>query len=431
MRSARTATIAIAAVVCLVAASCPADDSNTGTAPTGTGTGAGATTGAAPATMTAAELTTTEVAQADTSGTTEASPSSSAAPAAFTDEVIAQIDAAAKASLTNGVTGTIVSIVDPKRGAFLKTYGTADTAGTPMSPDMHYRIGSVTKTFTAAAVLRLVDQGLLALTDPIAMYVDDLPNGDVITIQDLLAMRSGLFDFANDQSFYARYTADPTLRWTTEDALAIMRAHAAEATAPNQETVYTNGNYLILGQVIERVTGQTVQDHLTGLISELGLTSTSYPTGDTLPEPYVTGYYSDGTTPPPAGGYRDVTLQNPAVGGAAGALISTVPDMTRYAVELGTGAGLTPETWQQRQTWTPVTTSGVRLQYGLGIIQLGDWIGHDGSMFGYSNMVFYLPSEQAAVVVMSNAADQIAVPSQALWGDVVKVLYPDTLSTWP
>ena len=57
--------------------------------------------------------------------------------------------------------------------------------------------------------------------------------------------------------------------------------------------------------------------------------------------------------PPPAAGYRDVTLQNPAVGGAAGALISTVPDMTRYAVELGTGAGLTPETWQQRQTWTP------------------------------------------------------------------------------
>ena len=167
------------------------------------------------------------------------------------------------------------------------------------------------------------------------------------------------------------------------------------------------------------------------MIGELGLTNTSYPTGDTLPEPYVTGYYSDGTTPPPAGGYRDVTVQNPAVPGAAGAIISTVPDMTRYAVELGTGAGLTPETWQARQTWTPLTTSGVRLQYGLGITQLGDWIGHDGSMFGYSNMVFYLPSEQAAVVVMGNAADQIAVPSQALWGDVVKLLYPDSLPTWP
>ena len=378
-----------------------------------------------------AEVKTAEAAPADTSATTEASPSASTAPAAFTDEEIAQIDAAAMASLTNGTTGTIVSIVDPKRGSFLKAYGIADTAGTPMSPDMQYRIGSVTKTFTADAVLRLVDQGLVALTDPIATYVDDIPNGDVVTVQNLLAMRSGLYDFGDDQAFFAQYTADPTLPWATEDTLAIIRAHASEATAPNQETVYNNGNYVILGEVIERVTGQTVEEHLTGLIGELGLANTSYPIGDTLPEPYVTGYLSDGTMPPPAGGYRDVTLQNPAVGGAAGALISTVPDMTRYAVELGTGAGLTPETWQQRQTWTHLTTSGVRLQYGLGITQLGDWIGHDGSMLGYSNMVFYLPSEQAAVVVMNNAADEIAVPSQALWGDVVKLLYPDLLPTWP
>ena len=132
-----------------------------------------------------------------------------------------------------------------------------------------------------------------------------------ITIQDLLAMRSGLFDFANDQDFFARYTADPTLPWTTEDALRDHAGHAAEATAPNETSAYNNGNYVLLGLVIERVTGQTVQDHLTGLIGELGLTSTSYPAGDTLPEPYVSGYYSDGTTPPPAGGYRDVTLQQP------------------------------------------------------------------------------------------------------------------------
>ena len=353
------------------------------------------------------------------------------APGAFTDDEIAQIDAAAMASLTNGTTGTIVSIVDPERGTFLKAYGTADTAGTPMSPDMHYRIGSVTKTFTADAVLRLVDQGLVALTDPIAMYVDDIPNGDVVTIQDLLAMRSGLFDFADDQDFYN--STSPTRRCRGRRRT---RWRSSGRTPPRprrrtRTTVYNNGNYVLLGLVIERVTGQTVDEHLTGLIAELGLTNTSYPTGDTLPEPYVTGYYSDGTTPPPAGGYRDVTVQTPVIPGAAGAIISTVPDMTRYAIELGTGAGLSPETWQARQTWTPLTTSGVRLQYGLGITQLGDWIGHDGSMFGYSNMVFYLPSEQAAVVVMGNAADQIAVPSQALWGDVVKLLYPDSLPTWP
>ena len=70
--------------------------------------------------------------------------------------------------------------------------------------------------------------------------------------------------------------------------LAIIRAHAAEATPPNKTTAYNDGNFVLLGLVIEKVTGQTVHDHLTGLIGELGLTSTSYPTGNALPEPYVT-----------------------------------------------------------------------------------------------------------------------------------------------
>ena len=165
----------------------------------------------------------------------------------------------------------------------------------------------MTKTFTADAVLRLVDQGKVALTDPMSMYVDDLPYGDQVTIQDLLAMRSGMYDFGNDTDFFNRYLADPTLPWTAEDALAIVRAHASEATPPNQATAYVNTNFVVLGLVIEQVTGQTVEEHLNGLISELGLTASSYPSNDDMPEPYVHGYYSDGKMAAPAGGYRDVT----------------------------------------------------------------------------------------------------------------------------
>lgn len=364
-----------------------------------------------------------------TSGAVPAS--SSPAAAGFSRTEVAAIDAAAIASLNNGTTGTVVSITDPGRGTFLKAYGTADTAGTPLQPDMYYRIASVTKTFTADAVLRLVDQGKVALTDPIATYVPDLPNGDVITVRDLLAMRSGAYDFANDQAFFARYTADPTMAWTAEDAVAIMRAHAAEFTAPNQKTDYCNSNYVLLGYVIEKASGQSAQQYLTALAGELGLAHTSWPTTDTLPEPFVHGYFSDGSTPPPPGGYRDITVSNPAVGGTAGALISTVPDMARHAAQLGIGAGLAPATARERQSWGPLTTSGVRVQYGLGITQLGDWVGHDGSIFGYSNMVFYLPSAQATLVVANNAADEIAVPSQALWGEIVKILYPESLPSWP
>ena len=79
-----------------------------------------------------------------------------------------------------------------------------------------------------------------------------------------------------------------------DDSLAIVRAHASEATPPNQTSAYVNTNFVVLGLVIEKVTGQTVEEHLNGLIRELGLTDTVYPSNDDMPEPYVTGYYSDG-----------------------------------------------------------------------------------------------------------------------------------------
>ena len=154
------------------------------------------------------------------------------------------------------MTGTVVAIVDPERGTILKAYGTADTAGAPLTPDLHYRIGSVTKTFTADAILRLVDHGKLALTDPISKYVDDLPYGDQITIQDLLAMRSGMYDFGNDTDFFNRYIADPTLPWTVDDTLALVRAHASEATPPNQATAYVNTNFVVLGSSSRRSPGR-------------------------------------------------------------------------------------------------------------------------------------------------------------------------------
>jgi D-alanyl-D-alanine carboxypeptidase len=353
------------------------------------------------------------------------------AAAEFTADELARIDAAATASLANGMTGTVVSVVDPERGTILKAYGTADTAGTPLEPDAYYRIASVSKTFTALAVLRLVDEGKAALADPISRYVADVPNGDTITVRDLLAMRSGVYDFTGDKAFFDRYLAEPTLPWTDDDTLAIVRAHAADFTPPNQETVYNNSNYVLLGLVIAKASGQPVGQYITGLTRELGLTGTSYPSDAVLPEPFLRGYLGDGASPPPTGGYRDVTASNPAVAGAAGAMVSTVPDMTRYAALLATGAGLSPATAEQRQAFTPLSSTGVRLQYGLGVTQLGDWVGHDGSIFGYSNMVWYLPRDGATVVVASNVADAMAVPSQALWGEVVKILYPDTLPSWP
>jgi D-alanyl-D-alanine carboxypeptidase len=355
--------------------------------------------------------------------------------AALDPDLAARIDELAQAALTDGVTGAVVGISDPVRGDFLRAYGTADTAGTPMTTDVHYRIASVSKTFTAQAVLRLADEGRLSLDDPLAEYVPDIPHGDEITLRHLLGMRGGVYDFVADEDFMARYVADPLLPgWSPYDVLEIIRAHADEATPPGRATVYSNSEYVLLGLVVEQVTGRSAQQYTTTVIGDLGLPETSYPTTAALPEPFAHGYVNTDSelapVDPAAEEPRDVTLSNPVVPYTSGAVISTVPDMVRYAEQLATGAGLAPETARLRQEWTPLTSTGVRVEYGLGVARFGDWVGHNGSVFGYSDMVFHLPEEQASVVVMVNAADGEAVPAAGLWDGIVRLLYPDSLPTW-
>jgi D-alanyl-D-alanine carboxypeptidase len=266
------------------------------------------------------------LAGAGTTGFTATSvpPAESAPPPAATldPDLAAQVDELARAALTEGVTGAVVGISDPVRGNHLQAYGTADTAGTPMTTDVHYRIASVTKTFTAQAVLRLADQGRLSLDDHLEEYVPDIPHGDEITLRHLLGMRGGVYNFVADEGFMARYVADPLLPgWSPYDALEIIRAHADEADPPDQATVYSDSEYVLLGLVIERVTGRSAQQYTTSVIEDLGLAETSYPTTAALPEPFTHGYMNTDTELAPEGPAaeepRDVTSSNPEVRPAA------------------------------------------------------------------------------------------------------------------
>ena len=336
----------------------------------------------------------------------------------------------APTAIADGITGVTVGISDPKLGTTVASYGTAGIGGRPLTPGMHYRIASVSKTFTALAVLRLVAQHKLSLSAPLCRFVPRIPNGCRITIRQLLAMRAGVYSYTDDQRFYRDYAHDPLLPgFTPARALAIVRAHRAEAMAPGRRTHYSDSNYVLLGYVIQKVTGQTARRYINGVVTRLGLHHTTFPNRARLAAPFARGYIGpDSSTGRPA--TTDVTLSNPQVAWTAGAMNSTVPDMLRYAHQLGTGAGLSPRLWRLRRQWTPLTSTGVRLQYGLGLTRLGRWIGHDGSILGYTDMVFYLPSRHASLVVMENGADAQTVSSQAVWGEIVKALYPGTLTQW-
>src|ERR1700760_524220 len=191
----------------------------------------------------------------------------------FNPAAAATVDAAAQAGLACGVTGITIGINDPKLGHYVKSYGTS--AGTPGTPDMHYRIASVTKTFTADAVLRLAQQGRLSLNAPISKFVSGIPMGNRGTIRDLLAMRSGLADYVQKPSFLQRYTDNPLLPgWTPARTLQIIRA-STPMWKPNVTTYYSNTNYILLGFVIQKVTGESASEHITSLIRQFGLSHTS------------------------------------------------------------------------------------------------------------------------------------------------------------
>jgi D-alanyl-D-alanine carboxypeptidase len=276
-------------------------------------------------------------------------------------------------------------------------------------------------------VLQLAQQGRLSLDATIDCYVPDLPNGDRITLRDLLAMRSGLYDYVNDPTLFGEYLQDPLLPgFSVDRALGIVRAHAADSVPPDTTTVYTNTNYLLLGMVIEQASGTSTADYLDHVARRLGLHETTYATTPDLPAPYAHGYYLDDDPRP----RLDATESSVDFAGAAGAIVSTVPDMLRYAPELAAGAGLDAASRAERFTYTPLTTTGIMVSYGLGVTKFGDWVGHDGSIAGYSTVVVHLPASDTSLVVMLNAADGNQVPALLPFVQVARLLYPDSLPTY-
>src|ERR1700730_13467735 len=320
------------------------------------------------------------------------------------------------------VPGVVVSIDDPNVGNFTKAYGTADAgSGRKLAINDHYRINSVTKTFTATGVLQLVEQGQLSLEDPLEKYVQGVPNGSVIPIRELLAMRAGVYDYIADKQYQDAYNANPLLQsWKSTDVLPVLQRHAAEFTTPDQQSVYSNSNYILLGLVLEAVTKQPADRLITDhVIRPLGLSATTFPTSPAMPEPYAHGYEVSTEM-------RDVTQSDH--GWTDGAMVSNVPDMVRYVKQLATGRLLHASMQKERLKLQPFASSEIRLQYGLGILQVGEWLGHSGLGGGYDDHVFYLPSKGATVVVMVNASmGGYDVGGLDVWLPLVKYLYPASL----
>ena len=137
------------------------------------------------------------------------------------------------------------------------------SARRPPDADTHFRIASITKTMTSAVILQLAQEGKLALDDPVSKYIPDVPDGDNITLAQLLEMRSGLYSFTDDPAISEAMDDDPTRVWTPQELLDIAFAQPP-MFAPGADYYYSNTNYVLLGLIIEQLEGRPLADVVRG-----------------------------------------------------------------------------------------------------------------------------------------------------------------------
>ena len=323
----------------------------------------------------------------------------------------ADLDAALKKSFEESDAPGVIAAVQTPDFTWVQARGVADRAsGRPMTPEMHHRIGSVTKTFTATLLLKAADEGLLSLDDTIDQYIKGVPNGDEITLRQMSDMTSGIASYTESEQWVKEWSSDPTRVWKPED-LARFGIEESPLFKPGKEWFYSNTNYVLLGLVLQQVTGKPIEQlYEEEIIRPLHLTETSFPgTSSAIPEPYDNGYTLQGKS----SGQKpiDSTHWNPSEAWTAGEMISTVGDLLVYGRALGTGKSLLSSQTQSERLDSfvsdvpPLNQPALKgdLAYSIGLGKDHGWVGHNGEIPGYNTYLFYNPDLDAVVVVLVNS----------------------------
>jgi len=373
------------------------------TAPTGGSTSPGSSTASAPSDA----ATPTAV---DANGPCVADPAavvSSSLPPAAAGPMPAPLASALDAHVTEAMsqvaaTAAVVAVQTPD-GTWTQAFGVADVStGAPMTVDVYQRIGSITKTFTGTVILQLVDEGTIALSDTIDEFVPGIPNGDQVTLGMLLTMTSGLASYTLDDAWQASYFAQPDKVWDPDELVTTARS-LAPLFEPGSEYNYSNTNTVLLGKVIEAVTGHPVADEYERrIIGPLGLTGTSFPGASAaFPSPHAQGFTLQSPTATPTAP-TNATDWNPSWGWTAGEMISTAPDLLAYGRALVTGQGLlSPALQEERLSSFPANRSVYSYGDALGCID--GWVGHTGELPGYNSAIYVQTDSDTTVAILTNS----------------------------
>jgi CubicO group peptidase (beta-lactamase class C family) len=272
-----------------------------------------------------------------------------------------------------------------------------------------YKIGSITKMFTAVMIFQLIEEGKLSLDTKLSTFYPELPNASKITISNMLNHRSGLHDFSND-SLYKQYSNKPQ---THEQMLAIFAKQKPDFE-PDAKADYSSTNYVLLGYIIENITKRPYQEELkTRIISKLGLMDTEYgvaskannsnPFGSAVPYAYKNGW-------------NRLPETNIDIFGGAGGIVSTPTDLVKFANAFFGGKLISAEhlkTMETLKDWFGMAMFAMDFDGKKGF-------GHEGQLDGFNSILTYFPKEKLAIAYCSNGGDYMPPKVK---DDVLKVLF--------
>jgi CubicO group peptidase (beta-lactamase class C family) len=335
-------------------------------------------------------------------------------------DTASQIDAAVQQVLADtGVPSATIAVIKDGKVAYVKSYGKARLDPAVVArPEMRYSIGSVSKQFTATAVLMLAEDGKLALDDPVAKFLPDLTRAQEVTIRQLLSHTAGYQDYW-PQDYVPPFMLQPT----TASQIMDRWARKPLDFDPGTKWQYSNTNFVIAGAIIEKASGMPLLDFLTKRIfAPLGMTGVANVDQAPLGPSDPTGYMRYALGPP-----RVAPKEGKGWLFAAGELAMPVGDLAKWDLGLIEQRLLKPASYKQMETAT-LLKNGLAQRYGLGISVGRAFdhrvLAHDGEVSGYTaeNMVF--PDDRAAVIVLCNQDSSTAMSQ--ITGKIAPLLFADT-----
>lgn len=291
----------------------------------------------------------------------------------------------------------------------------------PANPDMHVRIGGVSQTFLGTILMMLAQQGKIGLNDKISKWLPDLPEADKVTPLMLMKNTAGYKDYVLDKDFAEYVLKNPFSFISRKELIEYATKDGQLNFPPGTAQRYSHTEFTILGEVLERATGKTMQELHEELIFEpLNLSNTGYSINSEIPSPVLHAFSSD------RGIYEDVTYWNPSWTGDSGPLYSDLRDLGRWAHIFGKGKLLSPFYYDTLIS-RPEGVGSPDLYFASGFVAANGWFVQNPSFNGYSGAFGYLPSKELAIIIYTTQSEDPGSDAQAIkiLKELVRMLSPD------